>query len=252
MSIQVVSVLDKPPTIDYLVRGWRAFNKSLQRFGHEPLILGLGSPWKGLGSKPKLLKKAIESGRIKSDYILFCDCLDVVFANYPADIFRQWKTEYPEARILWNAERNCFPHAHWAKHHPETDSPYRFLNSGVAIGRKEDFLQVLTEMKVDEKPDDYIKPDGKWHHENDQEWFMEKFLFGQCAPHELRMEVDSKCELFWNMVGETMDNVALVNIPEAIFVGNELTRTMPSVFHWAGGAKTAGTMEPILKHLDLL
>jgi hypothetical protein len=251
MSIQVVSVLDKPPTVDYLVRGWTAFNKSLQRFGHEPLILGLGSPWKGLGSKPKLLKKAIESGQVKSDYILFCDCLDVAFLESPEEIsgYAYTKMIMEDSRIMWGAERFCFPQGEWAEHFPATEFPYKYLNSGLSIGSTQDYLQILTEMKVDERPDDYLKPDGSWHHENDQGWFLEKYLWGQCGENELKMTLDNECYIFQNMVGETMKNFEL---KKGHHIFNRTTETSPMVLHWNGFSKTAGTMEPILEHLDLL
>lgn len=252
-EVTVVAVADKDPNQDYLMMGWNAFNKSLRRFGHEPLILGWGQPWKGLGSKPKLLKKAIEDGRVSTEYLIFTDALDVAFVRRPEFILSAWEDHYPDAAIVWNGERNCFPCTEWAEYHPKTRCPYRYLNSGLAVGRTRDFLQVLTEMKVDDIPDDHQLPNGTWKHYIDQHFFMEKFLFGQCAPHEVKQEIDSECYLFQTMVGETMDRFRLVTGPDtAKLLYNAKTMTHPLAVHWNGPSKTAGTMEPILKHLDLL
>jgi hypothetical protein len=249
-NVTVVAVADKNPTESYLIQGFKAFNKSLSNFGHTPAILGWGQKWKGLGSKPKLLKKAIEEGRIESEWVIFADAFDVAFSDSPEMIVAVARDEYPDSRITWNGERNLFPPSpERLEGHPSTQYPYRFFNSGLSVGRTQDYLQALTEMKVDEKPDDYIKPDGKWHHENDQEWWMEKFLFGQCAPHELKMQIDHKCVLFQTMVEESMDHFTL---QKNGLVKNIITKTRPKAWHWNGGAKTNGTMGPILNHLDLL
>lgn len=249
-NVTVVAVADKEPVQPYLATGFSAFKKSLQPFGHAPLILGWDSPWKGLGSKPKLLKKAIEDGLITTDWIIFSDAFDVAFSDSPEMIVAIARDEYPDSRITWNGERNLFPPSTERMNgHPESQYPYRFFNSGLSVGRTQDYLQVLTEMKVDERPDDYRKSDGTWHHENDQEWWMEKFLWGQCSPHELKMEIDYKCALFQTMVEESLGNFTL---QKNGLVKNNITKTRPKAWHWNGPAKTNGTMEPILKHFDLL
>jgi hypothetical protein len=84
--VTVVAVADKEPVHDYLIKGWNAFNMSLKRFGHSPVILGWNQTWKGLGSKPKLLKKAIENDQIDSEYLIFSDALDVAFIDSPEAI----------------------------------------------------------------------------------------------------------------------------------------------------------------------
>lgn len=252
MSIQVVTVLDKEPEWPYLQMGWRAFNRSLERFDHKPLVLGFGEPWRGLGSKPKLLKRAIESGQIEAEHIIFSDALDVAFLADPERFVDAKKCFYKKAKIVWNGEKNCFPRADWAQYHPKTPSPFRFFNSGLSVGRTEDYLKVLTQCKVDERPDDYIKPDGKWHHENDQEFLMEKFLFGQVTKDEPKMAIDTKCCLFQNMVECSMEEFKLVDYKGMKCVENLATGSFPLAIHWAGNAKTSGTMEPILSYLDLL
>jgi hypothetical protein len=247
--VTVVAVADKEPVHDYLIKGWNAFNMSLKRFGHSPVILGWNQTWKGLGSKPKLLKKAIENDQIDSEYLIFSDALDVAFIDSPEAIVEEFNTFYPEDAIVWNAERNCFPCAEWAQFHPDSRYPYKFLNSGLSVGRTMDFLQVLTEMKVDEIPDDRQIYTGQWEHFIDQHFFMEKFLFGQCGEHELKQSVDSQCLIFQTMVGETMDNFEL---QEGRMIYNKSTGTHPMAIHWNGPSKTAGTMDVILEHLDLL
>lgn len=247
-TLQIVAVANEAPQVPYLLRGWNAFLASCRRYNMEPLILGWGQPWTGLGSKPKLLKKAIEDGRITTPYILFADSFDVVFCRHPQDILdvyqRNWEGDFS---LMWNAEKDCFPEASWAQHHPSTTSPWKYLNSGLTIGHTEALLQVLTEMKVTEWPEDHQKNDGSWFHVNDQHHFMEKFLFGQCAPQEVKTGLDSECSMFQTMTGMTENEFEWENDR----FRNTVTGQYPGAIHFNGPAKTAGLMEPILKHLGL-
>lgn len=250
MSLQIVCVADKYPVHDYLVRGWEALNASLDRFGYELTILGWNRPWGGLGSKPKLLKRAIDSGEIESKCTMFVDAFDVVFTRSPSEILQSFIEDFnglsDGAKVVWNAEKNCFPDASLEMYHSKTESPYRFFNSGLSIGFTAAYDQCLTEMDVLSWVDDYQKPDRTWVHRNDQDDWMRRFLFGQC-PGQVKMELDPECDLFWNMVNVTPDELEL--IPGG--VRNLTTGTEPMALHFAGGSKTAGLMEPILSHLKL-
>lgn len=249
--LQIVAVADGYPHHDYLIRGYEAFLKSSRRYGFEPVMLGWGHPWQGLGSKPKLLKKAIETGVVRADHILFCDSFDVAFAMDPTYLLERYKNHLAEDfRIVWNAEKNCFPEANWAEHHPPSKTPWRFLNSGLSIGDTQAYHQIFTEMKVDEWPDDYQKTDGSWHHTNDQHLIMEKFLFGQCGDHELKMGLDTECSMFQTIIGLENSEFDLIDF-EGMLFHNLVTDQIPGAIHFNGPAKTAGLMEPILKHLDL-
>ncbi len=245
MTLQIVAVANAEPQHDYLIRGWNAFKKSCHRYRFDPVILGYGQKWGGLGSKPKLLKKAIEEGVVNAEYTIFADAFDVAFADNPNEILRR----FPEFNvdILWNAERNCFPRGEWAEMHPPAQSSFRFFNSGLSIGKTEAYHRIFTQMKVEEWVDDHQLPSGQWVHKNDQDDLMAKFLFGQCAPEEPKMTLDTCCWLFQNMV--------MVE-PKDILIAGKMVRNLetgrfPLAFHWAGGSKTAGLMEPILEALEL-
>ncbi len=125
-SLSIIAVADKVPTHDYLVRGFSAFLRSSKRYGYEPIILGMGEPWRGLGSKPKLLKKAIEDGTITTDRIIFADAYDVWFATSPDEINAEY--EFFDCDIVWNAEKNCFPDASLAESFVDHGTSFRYLN----------------------------------------------------------------------------------------------------------------------------
>lgn len=245
-TLQIVAVADKAPTHDYLLRGWNAFLASCRRYDYEPVILGWGKPWTGLGCKPKLLKQAIDNGIITADHIIFADAFDVWFADHPLVLLGSARANYPDSGIVWNAEKDCFPDRELAKFHPQTESPFKYLNSGLSIGCIDAYMECLTEMKVDEWVPDYQDSNGRWHHRNDQNDWMLRFLFGQC-PGQVKMSLDSNCEIF-----QTLTNVQ----PEELKffdagVWNNTTSSRPLAFHANGPAKTAGLMEPILKHFNL-
>jgi hypothetical protein len=246
MSLQVVAVANGYPKEPYLQRGYEAFLKSARKFDFDPVILGWGQPWRGLGSKPKLLRKAMLDGTVHSEHIIFADAYDVFFASDPRQILNLFD-DFPPAEIVWNAERNCFPRADWADHHPPAQSSFKFFNSGLSVGKRQAYLDIFNQMDVDNRPYDFQRQDGSWHHENDQGWLMEKFLFGQCGDHEPVMKLDTGCRMFLNMVMVEPDDM---QIGEGMAVCKE-TETQPLAFHFAGGAKTAGLMEPILKAFNL-
>lgn len=243
MTIDLVCVANGEPQHDYLRRGFAAFKASAKRHGLNPIILGWGQPWRGLGCKPKLLKRAIEDGTIKSEFILFADAFDVVFAGGRDEIVERWAAAFNGHKITWNAETNCFPDANLAAFHPPSPSPWRYFNSGLSIGMTEAYLAIFDQMGVDAWPDDFIKPDGQWHHTNDQGELMKKFLFGQCGEHEPRMNLDTGCVLFQTLVGVPADILAI----EDGRIRNTVTDSHPVVFH-ANGPKESDVYHKVLQH----
>jgi len=247
MNLQIVTVADGPPTHSYLVRGWQAFNDSCRRYGFDPVVLGWGQLWGGLGTKPKLLKRAIEDGAVSADYIIFADAFDVVFARDPLQALVTFQENWEESyKIMWNAEKPCFPDASLAQFHPESPFPWKYLNSGLSIGTPTSYHQILSEMGVDGWVDDF-QVNGVWSHKNDQLDVQHKFLFGQCAPHELKMGLDSECSMFQTIIGMDESEFEWENGR----FRNKLTGQFPTAIHFNGPAKTDGLMEPILKHLGL-
>ena len=244
--LQIVACADREPVASYLISGFRAFRASCARYGFDPIILGWGRPWRGLGSKPKLLKSAIDDGIVTSDHILFMDAFDTWFADSPDEILRVF-TENWQSRIVWNAERACFPDASLAQYFDDAGTPYRYLNSGMSIGETDAYMECLREMDVDGWPDDYKDASGTWHHRNDQDDWMRRFLFGQC-PGQVRMSLDNGCRLFQTLTGVEPDEFTFHADGR---IENRITRSFPMAFHANGGSKTGGMMERTITHLGL-
>ena len=241
--ITVVVCANADPIHDYLIRGFRALRESCKKFGVELIISGWHEPWRGLGSKPSLLKRAIENGSVKTDHIIFADAFDVVFSHSPEAIFAEWERLFPAKEIVWNAEMNCWPDAQLVKYHAEIESPFRYLNSGLSIGRTEDYLLAMRQMKVDEWPDEHQMPNGAWYRHDDQNEWMHKYLFKQSAPDDPKIQLDHNCQLFQAVFGVAEDSF------DCETMQNKVTGGFPMAFHFNGPAKSSPLFDKILTKL---
>lgn len=223
-SFEVVTCASHYPTEPYYM--YDSFLKSLDRYDIKPIVLGFGQPWMGLGSKPKLLKRAIEDGTITADQILFCDAFDVVFAGDPRQIFEGDRDLFLHVGTMWNAEKVCFPDSSLSEEHEPSVSPWRYFNSGVSCGSVDVYLSLLEEMKADEIPDDHIL-DGKMIEPNDQDLLMRQFLFGSIC-----MDLDRRCDYFQTLCGVSESEIDLTAGDR---IRNVVTNTYPIVFHLNGG-----------------
>jgi hypothetical protein len=239
--MQIVTVANAKPAASYFC--FDAMLASCRRFGHEPLILGWGQPWGGLGNKPRLLLKAIESGQITDDHILFLDAFDTVLARPPCDIMAAY-AEY-DAPIVWGAERNLFPDIGCDRDavFPASSGGFRYLNSGVCVAQTEAMLAALKRIKADEIPDDHKSADGTHDvNPNDQEIWLRAF-----AEWPKSMALDTGCCIALNMHGVSADDLDMTG--ERIRVKGIGPRVEPCVVHFNGPSKSAGLLAPVLAKL---
>lgn len=230
MNLAVVAIASHFPAAPYYV--YNEFMASVKRIGVPLHIIGQGIEYKGLGSKPRILKQFLESSSRTFDRLIFCDAFDVLFQSDP-------NTFPVENKIVWNAEKACFPNPKLADKFPETLTPYRYLNSGFSIGPRELYIQALREMKADEIPPDHTV-NGVRVEPNDQEYFQKQYLFGNVP-----MRLDSNCSLC-----QTLSDVT----PEELdFTGDKIknkgTGAEPIAFHMNG--KKEAWKPILLKHLGL-
>lgn len=213
---------------------WKA---SIERWGVKPVVLGEGEEWKGLMTKPRTLKRWLESGGCTTDCLIFTDAWDLVFCDHPRHMADLW--EMKGRPYIMNAERNCFPRSDWTERFAKGQSTFRYPNSGFIIATPQDHLAVLEHMKLDTIPNDGEDPNN-WH-PNDQEWFQSVFL-----DQPVKMIVDDKCEFC-----QTMHDV-----PDGLldfsgdFIRNAETGSYPLAIHF-NGSKNEVLMDKVLKHLKL-
>lgn len=236
---QIVTVANKIPTQSYYT--FHEHFRSLK--GEVPLVLGVNAgEYGGLGSKPRLLFKAIKENKIKADHIIFCDCFDLVFAVEPKQLFLKY-LQFASPFVI-SAEKNCFPadtKDDYDKLGEDFDSPYKYLNSGMIVSETKAMLAVLESMDAKNIPNDYW--DGqKMVNPNDQEYYQKEFI-KQPVPMVLdRYQI--LCNTLHDVTADELDFEG-----ERIF--NKTTKTFPCSFHLNGGAKTGGLREPILEKLKL-
>lgn len=197
---------------------------SAQHYGW-PNIVNLGKcvDWhdpmtgRGGGKKLKLLKDHLET-LDEYDHILFTDSYDVFYG----DTFERTMDKFLgfNTRVLFSAESTCWPNAEWADQFPETEHPYRYLNSGTFIGRIKELKEMLSTFDED-------------IHDDDQEFMQEQFL-----SNKWDCKLDTEAYVFQCHEPEItlLDNGQLYN---------PRTNCCPSIYHGNGGDHAAETLNNI-------
>lgn len=236
----IVTVCTHYPEQDYFCL--KEYAKSLN--GEPILVLDAEyTKYSGLGSKPKGVYRAIKEGLIKTEYIIFTDCFDFVFAVPPKELFEEY-LKWEGHPLVFSAEKNCFP-ADLMEQYDALDnmgSSYKYLNSGMIIGKTADLLATLEAMDLANVPEDYRMEDGNNFHVNDQFLYQQIFL-----KQPVKMELD-----YAQALCNTLHSVKLeeLNFDEDGIYNKECS-VYPLSFHLNGSAKTDGLREPILNHLKL-
>ncbi len=248
----LVIISNRVPSENYFT--YFQFYKSLE--GEQILNLCDHYPnvYKNLSDRPRMLYKAFEDGLIKTEKILFCDSWDLVFVDKPDIIFEKWQDM--KCDIAISAEKNCFP-ADYKEQFDKvapTDTSYKYINCGTVLGYSDAFFEMLVSMDANYHPYDYYIPEqGMMHHFNEQLYYHQEFF---------KQPVNIKIDYYQN-IAQCMQDVALDEL--SLFGGgsmepgsqmitkirNKETNSFPSIIHWNGSSKSAGTREPILKHLSL-
>lgn len=230
MPSRVISVTSRiPDPIREPYYQYPKFIASLGALGVEPTILGMGEPWHGLISKPKIMRDWLRRGECGADVIIWSDSFDVVFSEHPDKAVQTYRNTWPELPVVYNAERGLFPRNDLLSSFPECGTPWRYLNSGLIIGRATDILRILEWMPLDDTPGDCKDPDtGRDIQPNDQGWHQ--FTY---SAQPVPMILDSHAQLFQSYSACELDEFDLTG-PKVM---NRLTETCPSIHHFNGNSK---------------
>lgn len=216
---------------------------SIRKFGYEPVVLGEGQ-FRGLGSKVKTLKAAINSGLVEADYILMTDSFDVIFDASPVQIveeFRNIQAISPSCpSVLWNAEKSCFPRLSDAEKYPVCPTSYKYLNSGWGIAELAALKKVFSEEDPDLIRDDYQDSSGNWITDDDQRWWTDRFFHGTIS---IALDTETRiCNALHNVNREDLD-----------FSGEKIrnieTGNYPLVWHLNGNGKNSNYRDELFKKL---
>jgi len=238
MKLQIVTVSDHKPVQDYYC--YDECFQSARNYGYEIDNLCREGEYKGLISKPKILKRRFEDGSITGDLVLFVDCWDVLFLREPEMAIDCW--QFYGAEILFNAEKNLFPRGDLLDQYPDVGTPYRFLNSGVFIGAAGSIYNLLKEMNLDDVPDDYRDASGQMRHFNDQDNFQEAFV-----KSKMKLALDQNVVLCQTLHDTDFDEVEIVSVDGEVRLKNKITNAFPVMAHANGGGKTGPIMPELLR-----
>lgn len=196
----------------------KALDASCQYFGmgYTNLLDG-GKVWRGGdmyttggGHKINLVKNWIDKNRSKEafddDIILFVDGYDVVFCDDLPTIAERFLGF--DCDILFAAEKECWPSPDLAELFPETENRYRFINSGLYIGRLSKIRQFLQGGILDE--------------EDDQNFIHTKYISGS----GVNVLLDTEAYVFQCDDDIMVSDKRLINLH---------TNTSPCVYHGNGG-----------------
>ncbi len=201
--------------------GLQRLETSLRRFGYPYRILGLGETWfggddilhnPGAGQKVNILRKELEAiiAREENPLVLFLDGYDTMVlhpANAFVDTFNKSKQ-----KIIFGAEKVCWPDKGLAKSYPEIDSPWKYLNSGQFVGHAEDLLALMN--------------DGIDDADDDQLYYTKKFLEGNHG-----IALDHECRIFQCLQGSEADLTINKGYAQ---LHNNIHKSMPFVAHGNG------------------
>lgn len=238
----IVTVCNREPVEDYYLL--KEFCKSLQ--SAQALVLNSNAfgKWGGLASKPKWLYAAIKSNQIKTDLILFVDCWDLFFAVHPCALPIAYQSF--SADLVVSAEKNCFPDSLKQEYDQlNPDALYRYLNSGMIIGKTEAMLTCLEAMDLKNIPDDYFDPIQQINvHPNDQFFWQQIFLQ---QPVSIKLDYNQHlCQTLHDANEEDF-----IFHDHGRLIENKHTGYVPMSFHANGSGKTNLVTQKILKHLNL-
>ncbi len=175
---------------------------SLEKLKYDYHIIQ--TEWRGFGTKLLSVRNYLIS-HPEVEYFIFCDAYDVV-AMRPL-------SEFPKDKIIFSAEKNCWPIPDLAKDYPESKTPYKYLNSGLYYAPSKMFL-ALFEFETPE----YIS--------DDQLWATRQFLFNEKSG----IEIDTMCSVFQSY--SFIDEGEYKYLPQGVL--NTNTCTYPSWFHGNG------------------
>ena len=196
---------------------------SAEQNGINVINLGKDVEWNGGdmigpggGQKVNLLYDYIQD-LPDHDVVLFCDGYDVFFTDTTEEITRRFIEIGNRCDIIFSAEKICWPdtslESEFVTKNPQlddgyVDTPFKYLNSGLFIGRVGEIKKMI--------------PDKISASDDDQLYYQKKYLSG-----EQKIIIDSECYIFQTHEPEVYkDGTQLYN---------PITRAYNCVYHGNGG-----------------
>jgi len=150
-------------------------------------------------------------------YVLVCDAYDVLTIKNLTNekLFNVIKNNFDLEKIIFNAEKNCYPNTGLINLYPNVDSSWRFLNAGIYVGKARNIINMLENLLP--------KMKGRM----DQEIFSISYV-----NKEFNIDIDFKCKVFQTLVGLNNNDL---KIDDDKIINNK-TGTMPVLIHGNGNS----------------
>jgi len=154
-------------------------------------VLGLGCKWQGFGNKTLWLREYLEKQKASDgSIVLLVDAYDTLCLADQTEIIEKFISQ--KSNMVFSAEKQCWPSPEAAVHYPESETDFRFLNAGCAIGYRGAILETIQKFNI--SPID-----------NDQEVWTNFFLRNQDS-----IKLDYRCDIFLNLFGVSKDEFKIV------------------------------------------
>lgn len=180
-------------------------------------VLGAKEDWTGGdikngpggGIKINLLKKELYKHK-DDDVILFVDGYDVLLNDSLDNIVQTYLSFH--SRVVFAAEKNCWPNANIKDSFVSTEHGNNYLNSGCYIGTAGELKKILA--------------DEIQNSEDDQLYFQQKYLSSQ-----FDITLDTHTKLF-QCVARDED---VISVNDDLKIYNSETNNFPKILHGNGG-----------------
>jgi GR25 family glycosyltransferase involved in LPS biosynthesis len=213
--------------------GLKMLYESGLKYGVPLEYAGLNEEWSGGnearldypggGQKVNILKNTIKD-MVDDTLVIFTDGYDVLY-NEGLDVILD-KFKKFDTKVLFGAEASCWPDENLKDEYPETDSPLKFLNSGVIIGYVGELKKITAESIEDT--------------EDDQLYYTKKYL-----SDEFDIKLDHKCEIIQNL---SLFNEVQINKLKSK-LQNTLFETIPCIIHGNGDVNVKMSLYRMFNYL---
>ncbi len=189
-------------------------NTSARHHGIDIINIGTNIEWKGTdmtalggGMKINLMHEFLKDIP-ENDIVLFTDAYDVFYADNLDTIVERFKDF--KCETVFSAESICWPNAELSDQFPESNTPYKYLNSGTYIGYASELKKIMAYKPIKD-------------HEDDQLYVQNIFLNDKTIDIELDYE---------SYIFQTHEpKIQKINNQ----LNNPLTQCCPCIYHGNGG-----------------
>ena len=231
-NFYLITVSTKPDKVlDILVKNIQSKGETIEILGKKSFPYEIGQDFHG-GRKMKIKLDEVYNfinrpSLNPNDIVLFTDAYDVYYSGDKKTVLERFKKM--NKPIVFGAEKCCYPDASKSKLYPHIQSAFRYLNSGLFIGRIEALRECMKNIEYETIEDNC----------DDQLWWTNKFLERQDL-----IKLDYNNELFLNCVWCDKNDLILNGDKVTLRYNN----STPQFIHGNGPSKDI--IQPLLDYFN--